>query len=1042
MQKGFWAWGEHRREIYKSRTLTMYSYQLIARLCIVTAMVGQAILAAGEEAADCMSDADCESIYRVGSTCRPSGKCSNPFASGCLNTINPELHRIRHCNSDDDDDDQRNCRRSLFKYPEIRIDNQDWDVAVFFSWICQIFLSEVLDVPVAVGLGENKEISSFYSNSLTLPYASKSYAWNAIRKANEVGGNCLLTDEECVHLIPDVWLGQRQTWEQEYRDGQLDYLDGNGQVGKTSWYVPMFTALRHPFTLNYLGMAEKGQELAEIFKRPTKWVDYCHEVSTTNCSDPDEYAERYPPSNEAKNKYFADGYIGHFRATENNNCTGVENSQTCTGHIVNVKCSWSTFLESQAYWNNISLESNGPDLINGGYNYEDVLDIWYAANATRSDIIMWWFEPEFVVQSFRNTDFAFTRVLLPSPSLECREARVSTEDRCSADVALRRGDRLGSCDENSHVTKKAIAKSLRDMTFLTSEVDRSPAYEFIRSFNMDELEISHLLQVFVQSGRTGYAAREAVCEWVADNADFLSSFVPPGYPRTIKARNKRAEASVVIAVVFGGIAVVYVLVAIIEMYRRRKMRVFLYAQVQFIFAVLVGLLLVAIGSILYVIEPNQFVCSSQFWLVTLGYTMELVPLIIKVSALNQLMRASRKMRRVVIKPGALYTKIAAVLVLVTIGLIAWTVVDPPSPSETRTLGESKTVVFTQIGCLSSSRYWTTIYYLWEGMLVLVAFALAFQSRKAKAEFNESKSLGLMIYSHFVFSMLRVVVFNVFDDDIHMEALATSFLLSVDVILGVSIYLLPKFSQSTKFEQRSRTSDMLGSSTVQQIQERAAERPISGWQKFTRQSMRVLFGATNNRQDADDSGKPTAPQDYHAASIQDHRDPSQILRRNGSYAREKPIDEEEDDRAEEDAAVLPLPVLRETSFASAASTRVSMRGRQSSQRFEDRMSGSTRRGSQTSSVSSRPSLKSNISKYGRESMRLLFGPTAELEVIVSRRNLDVDVASDLDDLSESSGGKPDVIVEEELSDDNNSIERVSVDKSLAKSSSDDEKIFTA
>jgi hypothetical protein len=415
----------------------------------------------------------------------------------------------------------------------------------------------------------------------------------------------------------------------------------------------------------------------------------------------------------------------------------------------------------------------------------------------------------------------------------------------------------------------------------------------------------------------------------------------------------------------------------------------------------------------------------------LGYTMELLPLIIKVSALNQLMRASRKMRRVVIKPGALYAKVAALLVVVAIVLIAWTVVDPPSPSETRTLDEDRTTVFTQVGCLSSAGYWTTIYYLWELLLVLVAFVLAFQSRKAKAEFNESKSLGLMIYSHFVFSILRVVVFYAFDDDIHRKDLATSFLLSVDVILGVSIYLLPKFKQCRKFEQRNQYSDMHGSTTVQEIQQRAAQRSMSGWQKYARQSMRVLFGATNNKPSTDDT--------IDAARPQENEESSQIMRRSGSFDGGKSIEEEEESEAvDEDEAFTPLPVIRKRSDASNSPRMTSFKGNRGSEPSDERVSGSNPRDSHaSSSIASRPSLKNSVSKLGRESMRLLFGPSADLEIIVSKRSLDADADSDLYELSVSSEGKSDAIAP---SDDKSTGK--ADDKSISKSNSDDEVVLSA
>lgn len=192
----------------------------------------------------CSSDTDCENSYGKGSFCLSSGVCSNPYHSGCLRTLFPDddQYTIRHCNSHDEEIDNPTCRRSEHRYPEINIYNQDWEVALFFSWIYQIVLSEVLNVPVRVGLGrtsanltskESLQTSNFYSLGTTLPAMDgPSYPWHAIRKANEMGGDCSRTEDDCVHIFPDVWMGQRSRYEEEYADGQIDYLDGNGQVGK------------------------------------------------------------------------------------------------------------------------------------------------------------------------------------------------------------------------------------------------------------------------------------------------------------------------------------------------------------------------------------------------------------------------------------------------------------------------------------------------------------------------------------------------------------------------------------------------------------------------------------------------------------------------------------------------------------------------------------------------------------------------------------------------------------------------------------------
>ncbi|CAJ1968195.1 unnamed protein product [Cylindrotheca closterium] len=788
--------------------------------CVVTAVP-----------AECWTDTECIEFYGEGSTCLLTGQCSNPFMDGCLKKMNSaKNHQKRHCNSDDAD--ASHCRLSPFNYPEIRVHNQDWVVAIFFSWILQVSLMELLDVPVTVGLGDDTIKSSFYHIENDVPYSKTSYAWDALQKANELGGNCLLTDEDCAHVIPDVWLGQQKKYQEEYDNGQLDYLGGNGQVGKVGWWIPNFTAARHPFAITHMGLSQDRHRLAEVFKRPTTWADYCHEVSLNNCTTPDEFAAFYP-AEEDMSKYFASGYIGHFRATEENDC--VANNNTCTGHITGAPCTWSTFVESQAYWNNIALMSSG-NLVNRAYTYSEMIQIWNAANATKSDVIMWWYEPDSILEMFRNTDAAFTKVHLPSPSIQCLEARALPEDKCDANPIKRLGPKEGSCDNQPHVTKKAIAISLRDSTLEQSPEDESPAYSFIRNFAIDELEVSTILQHFVNHGGTGYAAREAVCGWIANNTDYLESFIPPNHPRAFQSRDDYSETVSVVAYIVATLALVYILISTAITVKKRKAAVFVYSQVQFIFVVLFGLTLVAIGSILHAIEPNDTICMARVWLVSLGYTFELVPLIIKVTALNRLMSASRRMRRVNINMMHLYSTVLVLSGIVAIYLLVWTVVDPAKATEVRRLEEDSITISSHWGCRSESEYWGTAYTLWEGVLILWCSALAFQSRNAKQEFNESKSLGMMVYSHFVFTILRIIVSVIFENDVYTNSLAHSYLLSLDLTIAVTIYLLPKMvmpPDTIREVQRRRTSTHLSSATRDLEQEAKRSRSsMSGIEKMS------------------------------------------------------------------------------------------------------------------------------------------------------------------------------------------------------------------
>eukprot|EP00526_Cylindrotheca_closterium_P002195 CAMPEP_0113638054 /NCGR_PEP_ID=MMETSP0017_2-20120614/19929_1 /TAXON_ID=2856 /ORGANISM="Cylindrotheca closterium" /LENGTH=930 /DNA_ID=CAMNT_0000549131 /DNA_START=177 /DNA_END=2972 /DNA_ORIENTATION=+ /assembly_acc=CAM_ASM_000147 len=763
-----------------------------------------------QASSECISDFDCSTLYHPNSKCTVSGVCSNPYVSGCLHSSDAARHKMRVCNADDmrlgnyetKNGREQTCRIADIPYPEIRVHNQDWEVAIFLSWIMQIYLMEFLDVPASVGLGDDTEISSFYSMDTGLPLSRRSYSFDALVRANEFGGDCSKTTEDCVHVIPDVWLGQKDTLLSHFDDGDIDYLDGNGQVGKISWYVPKKTAQDHPFTITYVGMPEKRQELADIFKRPTNWQDYCHEVSLNNCTQPDEVASRYPITDFEKSSYFAPNgnYIGHFRHTQENNCTILDEfgNSTCTGHFVNAPCTWSTFADAQTHWNDIPLASSGPTAANSGYSYSQMLQVWDAANATREHVMMWWYEPDPLLEEYRGTDYQFTKVHLPSPSVECRESRVPPNDRCSEDPIKRRGAKEGSCDNIGHTTKKAIASSLRDSTRATPEVDQSPGYSAIRNFNIDDLDLAVVLRDYVKKGRTGHTARESVCEWVQNNMDVLDKFMPVGYPRTLRSESETQNMLKTIAQGVGAFATIYVLVSFAITHHYRKARIMVFAQVQFVFVMLFGLLLVALSSIMHAaLTPDDNTCLAQVWFVSLGYTCLLGPLIIKVSAINQLMRASQRMRRVRIKPQTLYFQVAGLACFVTVFLLVWTFVDPPRPEMFRILVDDGTTVSAQATCSSDEELWVTGYHFWEGFLILCAFVLAFQSRGVKAEFNESRAVGTMIYSHFVFAALRVIVYLTFGEEPYTNAVATSFLLSLDVISALTIYLVPKWVKGHK-----------------------------------------------------------------------------------------------------------------------------------------------------------------------------------------------------------------------------------------------------
>ena len=106
---------------------------------------------------------------------------------------------------------------------------------------------EVVGVPATVGLTTSTTAaSSFYSPTNTLEYSAAAYPFEALRNAESCYDSVETTtsddDMECAQVMPEVWNGQQKEWTQATNEGYIDPPEGNGQVGKGSWYVPKFTA--------------------------------------------------------------------------------------------------------------------------------------------------------------------------------------------------------------------------------------------------------------------------------------------------------------------------------------------------------------------------------------------------------------------------------------------------------------------------------------------------------------------------------------------------------------------------------------------------------------------------------------------------------------------------------------------------------------------------------------------------------------------------------------------------------------------------------
>ena len=350
---------------------------------------------------------------------------------------------------------------------------------------------------------------------------------------------------------------------------------------------------------------------------------------------------------------------------------------------------------------------------------------------------------------------------------------------------------------------KVIATSLYAALY-SSSIDaaaRSPAYEAVRSFTISSLQVGKVFDYWAAIGVDEWNndPREATCRWVVENVDIFKSFVPRGYPRILLDDNSPLKVRLyVISLILASAALAMTMMTIVVTFRQRKRRVMKMAQLGFVCLLLSGITMVSCSSLFMALNPTDASCVVSIWLINIGYTLELVPLIIKVAAINRLIQAGKKLKRVVLRREALFGGVFVVCILVASFLTLWTVIDPPEKVKEYDLTTSQTetgetIVTLDYSCQSKTQLWIYLSIGWHAVLLLGATAIAFQTRNHRHCINESQTLAILIYSHFFFITLRIL--TIILEPMLGSANGTKFwsiILSCDTIAVVCIYFVPKF----------------------------------------------------------------------------------------------------------------------------------------------------------------------------------------------------------------------------------------------------------
>lgn len=504
---------------------------------------------------------------------------------------------------------------------------------------------------------------------------------------------------------------------------------------------------------------------------------------------------------------FSDGsYTGHFRYTEANNCTGNPANKTCTGHFTDYPCGWNSQAPYQIYHNNIALRSDGLADHRGGYSYGQMVGIWRAANATKEDVMIMWWSPELLVEEFFGTDSQFVPVILPEPTQECNEAKAPRGSMCDENFDIANVDPMGACDYSIQNVKKFISDGLFEATYdqAIPEALQSPAFETINNYRMTTLQLNEIFQLWLKrESDYNFDARAATCQWVVDNLDHVLSFVPESHPRTIREVDTSRDPLFVGALTAACLSALVVLLSIVSIALKRRTKVVVYAQVQSLIVLLVGLLLLSLGSILLALPTfTDNVCISMAWLINLGYAIHLAPLCSKIFAINNLLNTSGKqMQRIRLSKLQLYRTLTIFIVLVIAFMMMWTMMDPPQKvfayevTEQET-SDGETIVSSCSHCRCTSNIWMLTSLSWQAILLLPTAVIAFVACQIREDMNDTRSLSMIVYSHCFFLIFRATLFMLDDGSAASELMAyRSLLISGDVIFSLATYFFPKLLEN-------------------------------------------------------------------------------------------------------------------------------------------------------------------------------------------------------------------------------------------------------
>jgi hypothetical protein len=209
-----------------------------------------------------------------------------------------------------------------------------------------------------------------------------------------------------------------------------------------------------------------------------------------------------------------------------------------------------------------------------------------------------------------------TKVYFPPLTTECNAAQRDMYGDCTLNFTQVVGPPEAACATPVVSIAKLITGKLSQVSNSPDIDDAliSPAFDILSRFAISDIQMGEIFDLWASEP----TPRDGVCKWVAQNIDYLSSLVPFSYPRKIAEKSDLAFNYGMIGL--AAFAAAFVVGTTFAIRSCRTKQAVKYAQLDFLYMLLMGSFSTTIGAIILAIPAQNATCVVSIFVTMFSYT--------------------------------------------------------------------------------------------------------------------------------------------------------------------------------------------------------------------------------------------------------------------------------------------------------------------------------------------------------------------------------------------------------------------------------------